>query len=92
MTTKAKRKNPYQMLFDKIIDFCSKVKYRHKVCMFNYDKPEEGSEFSFDLQDLYERTRAADQLGYEVRMEVNDSDNLCAYYVKKVDIPYEWED
>lgn len=93
MTTKAKKKNPYQMLLDRIREFISDVRYRHKVSMWHYEKKFIEEE-EHDLEDLYERTAAAEQLGYEVHLEAKEG-GLFVYYVKNPpfdEMPPEWED
>ena len=43
------------------------------------------------LLDLYERTKAAEQLGYDVQIVAGD-DGLSVYYKKKVpDVPCAWQ-
>lgn len=83
-----KRKNPYTRLLDEIKDWCNKVRYRHQVSMWFYPKDRliEG----WSLNDLYERTKAAEQLGYDVVVVANDK-GLSVTYVKKVpEVPYRW--
>ncbi len=43
------------------------------------------------LQDLYERTKAAEQLGYDVQPVAND-EGLSVRYKKQIPvIPFSWE-
>ena len=82
------RKNPYIMLLGHIKEYCHKVRFRHTVEMFNY--PKNNLSGSWNLTDLYERTKAAEQLGYDVQLTANDV-GLIVHYKKKVpDVPYEW--
>lgn len=82
------RKNPYQYLLDQIIEFCSKLQYAHTVSMWRYPKDKLAS--SWNLTDLYERTMAAQQLGYKVIIEA-DERGISVKYVKNAPIPYQWK-
>lgn len=82
-----KRKNPYQYLLDQIREFCDKLKYRHKIFMWRYPKWQLKDK-QFNLMDLWERTSAAEQLGYDVILDATD-DGIEVSYIKKVpDIPF----
>lgn len=84
---KEKPKNPYQRLLDDVKKFACSVKYAHRKVMWVYPKGrlKEG----WKLDDLYERAKAADQLGYDVRIVAGD-DGLRVEYVKRADVPYSW--
>lgn len=85
---KVKRKTPYQMLLEDIKAWCRKVRYRDERGMWTYpkDKLDEG----WDLTHLYERTKAAEQLGYDTQLVAADT-GLVVRYVKKLpEIPYRW--
>ena len=83
------RINPYQRLLNEVREFCRKIKYPHKKLMWYYPKAKLNS--SWSLGDLYERTKAADQIGYDVKLEAKD-DGLRVLYVKKLpSIPYSWD-
>lgn len=84
-----KRKNPYQRLLDDIKNWCREVKYRHEKVMWLYPKAK--LKQGWDLHDLYERTQAAQQLGYDVQLVATD-DGLSVRYKKQVpSVPYSWE-
>ncbi len=84
-----KRKNPYQMLLEEIIQFCRKLQFPHEREMFYY--PKDKLPGNFRLDDLSERTKAADQLGYDVVLKAEDK-GLIVYYRKKApDVPYRWK-
>lgn len=89
MTTKTKRISPYTRLLNEIISFIDNLKYRHKKLMWRYPKKtmETGS---WNLNDLHERTAAAQQLGYEVKLVACDQ-GLEVYYIKEIpNIPGIW--
>lgn len=90
MADKPKRLNPYQRLLKEVVQFCREVRYPRRIEMFYYSKKELKSS-TFNLNELYERTKAADDLGYDVMLEANEAVGLIVRYVKKrPDIPYEW--
>ena len=80
--TKAKRviKTPYHHLAEDFDNFKRKVRFPRTVSMWHYPKGKltEG----WNLLDLYERTKAADQLGYEVVLVAAD-EGLKVQYVAK---------
>ncbi len=84
-----KRKNPYQVLLDDIMKFCRKLRYRREKVMWLYPKGRlhEG----WPLTDLYERIKAADQLGYDVTLKATD-EGISVRYIERVDTPYQWRD
>ena len=89
MTTKQKRISPYTRLLNQIQQFIAdNIKYSHRKLMWRYTKKTLNS--GWDLTQLWERVRAADQLGYDVKLVANDS-GLEVIYVKKINIPYEWD-
>lgn len=84
-----KRKNPYQMLLEDIKDWCRKVKFRNEKVMWVYPKGRLNQ--GWPLGDLYERVKAAEQLGYDVILIAND-EGLSVRYRKQVpSIPYSWQ-
>ena len=83
-----KRKNPYQYLLEQINEFCDNLKYRHQVTMWKY--PKNRLSEGWPLLELYERVKAAEQLGYDVQLIAQD-DGLLIQYVKQIPhIPGEW--
>lgn len=87
---KEKPVNPYQRLLKEVKQWAFKAKHRHVVSMFMYPKARLAEGWS--MVDAYERTKAAEQLGYDVRLVAAD-DGLRVQYIKRVpDLPYEWQD
>lgn len=80
--------NPYNRLLGEIKDWCKEIKVRHKANMWRY--PKEKLDGNWSLADLYQRTQAAEQLGYDVQLEAKE-DGLFVVYVKKIEIPWKWE-
>lgn len=86
MTTK--RINPYQRLLEEIRSYIRKVKYRHTKTMWIY--PKKVLTDGWDLGFLYQRTAAAEQLGYDVQLKATE-EGLVVQYVKKIpEPPYSW--
>ena len=83
-----KRLNPYQRLLEEIQEFCNSLKWRHKVAMHYY--PKDRLSETWSVNDLYERTAAAQQIGYEVILEAKDT-GLHVFYRKVVKTPMHWE-
>jgi len=78
-------KNPYQNLLNKIRDFCFDVEHPHRVLMWFYPKEKLNSS-SWCVADLFERTEAARQLGYNVVLKAADR-GLEVWYEKRVIVP-----
>ena len=86
---KTKPKTPYQHLLEDIQKFCKQIQFRHRKTMWTYPKAQLGS--GWNLKELWARTAAAEQLGYDVELIANDT-GLIVRYVKKVpDVPYDWQ-
>jgi len=82
------RKNPYQMLLDKIVTFCNNdIIYRHQKLMFIY--PIDKLTNTWTMNQLYERVVAADQLRYDVVLK-STNNGLEVHYIKQIEIPIEW--
>jgi hypothetical protein len=62
------RENPYQRLKRLAQEWHNKVTFRRTVFMFRYGEVKTGT---YSLADLFERTKAAEQLGYEVQVKSN---------------------
>lgn len=87
---KLKRKNPYKMLFEDIVDFCRKIRLRDETHMFHFPIDKISTHVGWDIYDLHQRTMAANQLGYDVVIKAS-SDGLDVKYVKKLpEVPYRW--
>lgn len=84
-----KQKNPYQRLLDDIKEWCQKIRLRHEVVMWFY--PKDRLDEGWALRDLYERTRAAEQLEYEIIIVADDRGLHVRYRKKLPAIPYAWE-
>lgn len=84
-----KRKNPYQMLLDRIIKFCGEVRHRHTRTMFVYPKDRLAEGWS--LSDLYQRAAAAEQLGYDVVVSAEAQGLMVRYVKKPPTVPFEWQ-
>lgn len=82
-----KRINPYLQLKERGKAWADAIKYRHETGMWKY--PKDKLTESWRLDDLYERTKAAEQLGYEVICVATD-DGLSIRYRKKLP-PTPWE-
>ncbi len=76
-----KRENPYQRLKRLAKEWHNKVVGRRTVFMFRYAEAMTGS---YRLADLLERTKAAEQLGYEVEVKAV-GDALDVYYIEKIE-------
>lgn len=86
---KPKPITPYARLLEEIKKWAFKVRNRHKVQMWMWEKAKLAE--GWRLDSLHERIRAAEQLGYEVTLTANDQ-GLYVWYVKKqADTPYEWQ-
>lgn len=81
------RKNPYNTILSTAKKFAFAVQHPHAKVMWQYPKEKLGG--TWRLDDLAERVQAADQLGYDVRLSV-DNGGLVVKYVKRVEIPYEF--
>lgn len=89
---KTKPKNPYTELLKEIRSYVQKVTHPVKRLMWRYQK-EKLSE-GWKLDDLSERVRAADQLGYDCVLRYSDragESGLEVYYVQRPPEPtYSW--
>jgi len=84
---KVKPKTPYQRLLEDVQDFATRVKFAHRKTMWIYPKKE--LDGTWNLDELYERVAAADQLGYDVRLISND-EGLLVQYIKRPEVPFQW--
>lgn len=80
-----KRINPYQRLLGVARQYACDVKHCTRKTMFAIKKDDLSAGYS--MRDVYERTKAADQLGYDV--VVIAGDELTFQYRKRVDVPWE---
>ena len=79
-----KRVTPYQRLFKEVQEFVFSVKYPQKADLFFYSKSEINSGSAWRLDAVYQRTMAAQSLGYEVIITA-DGNGLQMSYRKKPD-------
>jgi hypothetical protein len=84
MTT---RINPYVALRDKCARWARDVLYPRRVEMFTY--PRNKLQIGWNLVELYERTRAADQLGYDVVLSTTTETLVVTYRKRPPTPPYE---
>lgn len=83
---KQKTITPYQRLLDEIHDLVFKWRHRHTVSLFTIPVSDLKTK-SFTMLDVYHKVQAAQDLGYEVVLEVG-SDRLYAFYKRKVEVPF----
>ena len=81
--------SPYTTLLNEIKEFCRKLRYPHEETMFLYPKSDLSKNWS--LSDLYERTKAAEQLGYDVIVQAHEKGLSVIYRKRNPTIPYMWE-
>ena len=85
-----KQVNPYTRLLAEIRKYLESIKYRHRTGMFRYSMEYLEQQTAWTLNDLYERTIAAEQLGYDVQLRA-DKNGLHVEYVKQIPLaPYRW--
>lgn len=78
---------PYARLLADVRKFAISVKFAHKKLMWRYNKQDLGKNWT--LTDLYERVKAAEQLGYDVVLIAEDA-GLAVQYTKRPDVPWNW--
>lgn len=78
---KTKRITPYKRLKDQFLEFANKclIRRRRNMWMYPHAKLNEG----WRLHDLWERTAAAEQIGYDVQLRA-DKDGLHVEYIAKL--------
>ena len=87
---KEKRLNPYQRLLSEIRQWFVDESIRYSKIMWSYPKKDLPSS-AWNLYGLYERTKAAEQLGYDVILQANDNGLTVIYKKKLPHIPFEWQ-
>ena len=75
------RMNPYERLKREFLRYVSAAMYRHTATMWHY--PKDKLSDGWNLSDLYERTAAAEQVGYDVVLRAKEH-GLVVCYVKKL--------
>lgn len=79
---------PRQRLYEKAKAFTTKLRTLHTRSMLFYSAKEIES-CSFNLRWLYQRSLAAEQLGYEVIMKADDEGLHASYRKKMPEVPME---
>lgn len=80
---KKKPVNPYSALLDRAQKFRSRVMNPVKNGMWTYPKNRLAEGWA--LSELYERTAAANQLGYDVKLEATDAGLEVKYVLRPQD-------
>lgn len=80
--------NPYTRLQENCRAWACKVRFRRKITMFRF-KNVRTSTNGFQMWDVRERISAAESLGYDVILTVEDKDVIASYIEKIPDPPYE---
>lgn len=83
---KAKPITPYQRLMDDFREYARKVNYPKRVAMFLL--PKDKLSQAWKLEDVWERTKAAEQLGYDVTVRADDDGLHFGYVCKRPDTPW----
>jgi len=83
-----KRINPYTRLKEIGQRWMFNALNRRKFIMFTY-KEKSIKEYGYDLYPVFERVKAAEQLGYQVIIETR-GDELLIKYLEKLE-PMPWE-
>ena len=85
---KAKPITPYQRLLDTAAEWARKVTWRKERGMWTYPKAQLGEHWS--MSDLYQRTLAAQQLGYHVILVADEKGLMVRYREDVPQAPYEF--
>lgn|GEM_PF-6513971 len=84
----AKRFNPYTALKQTFTEYVNAVEFARRKNMWFYPK-DKLSSATWSLSDLWERTAAAEQLGYDVVLTASDKGLIVTYRKKHPDRPWE---
>jgi hypothetical protein len=82
------RTNPYNHLKECCRKEFSKIIYRKRVLLWTYSK--ENINTTWSLSELAHRVKAADQLGFDVRLISNEDGGLRVEYISKVITDMPW--
>lgn len=85
---KVKPITPYERLKRIAREWADSVIYAHRRVMLTY-KNASNQSACFRLDELYERTIAAEQLGYDVLVTAVDGNLVVQYRKKAPDVPWE---
>jgi hypothetical protein len=81
------KENPYNRLKAKFLEYVDAVEYRHREDMFKVSKGQLSGPHT--MADIFERTMAAQQIGYDVVLRAS-GEGLLFQYIKKIpDRPWE---
>lgn len=84
-----KRKTPYQHLLEAAREFYYSLPHGHKCHMFFW--PKNRLRDGWTLHEVWERTQAADKLGFDVIVRADDDGLRMSYRKKLPDAPYEFK-
>ncbi len=79
-------KNPYTVLKEGVLKFIGQIKFPTQVFLWRYAKEELSD--GWNLENIFERTAAANALGYRVEIRAvvsGDKKGLEVWYVKNPD-------
>lgn len=86
----AKKKNPYQHLLEEVQRYCAKIKTPRILSMWRYPKDKLEQAGGWSLRELWERTAAAKQLGYEVILTAQPEGLHVEYREAMPEVPHSW--
>lgn len=76
------RISPYTRLLNVAREYARRVIYPRRIVMFYYERAQ--------LTELYERTVAANDLGYDVQVTADaENRHIVFHYVKRAEVPWE---
>lgn len=81
--------SPYTRLLNDAKNFIYKIHNPSRIFMWRYPKDKLGERWT--LTDLYERTKAAEQLGYDVIVIAEDNGLTIQYRKMMPEIPYNFK-
>lgn len=82
-----KRVNPYTRLQTECREWAFSVTHPRRKTLFRYDDVTSGA--SWALESLRQRVLAADQLGFDVRLRVENKSLIAEYTKRPDDVPWE---
>lgn len=80
-------KTPYQRLMNDALMLKNRIQNPRRLLMCIYPDKAVSEGATWELRDLRERVRAAQQLGFHVELVADASGNLCVRYVEPPEIP-----
>lgn len=81
----SKKLNPYHRLMNEALDWANKVVYAKRRTMWVYPKAKLNERWQ--LRELWERTKAAEQIDFEVRLIASEEGLKVQYIEKRPDRP-----